>query len=300
MTDKNFIQIKEMGPRDGLQNEKQEIATSQKIAMIHSLVESGVSYIEATAFVNPKAIPQMADAAQVAKSLQKSDAVTFSALVPNLRGLETALSSFAFSEIAVFTAASETFNQKNINATIDESFDRFEPVMKEAERKGIRVRGYVSTAFYCPYEGKIEPEQVLPVVNRLFDMGCYEVSIGDTIGKAIPEDIHQLFELCEQKHWISKLAGHYHDTYGLALSNVIASLKHGIKTFDTSVGGIGGCPYAPGAAGNLATEDLVFYLHQTGRATGIDLQKLVNVSKQIQKLLNHPLPSKVFKALSGI
>ena len=293
----DFIQIKEMGPRDGLQNEKQIIATTDKLKLIEGLIKAGVSYIEATAFVSPKAIPQMADASDVARSLKRLPNVTYSVLVPNLKGFDAALSAYDFQEIAVFTAASETFNQKNINASIAESFDRFHPVIEKARQKNIRVRGYVSTAFVCPYEGKILPKQVLPVVERLFDMGCYEVSIGDTIGKAVPENVDALFEKCNQKKWIHNLAGHFHDTYGFAISNVIASMKWGVSTFDTSVGGMGGCPYAPGAAGNLATDDLVFYLHQIGKSTGIDLQELTRVSTFVRSLLNHELPSKAHQAL---
>lgn len=293
---KDFIQIKEMGPRDGLQNEKQTISTADKIKLIEGLVEAGVSYIEATAFVSPKAIPQMADAVDVAKSLKTIQNVRYSALVPNLKGFEAAMDAYPFQEIAVFTAASETFNQRNINATIDESFERFAPVLQKAKERKMRVRGYVSTAFVCPYEGKISPDRVLPVVERLFEMGCYEVSIGDTIGKATPQDVDELLSLIEKEDWISKIAGHYHDTYGLALANVIESMEWGVNTFDTSVGGIGGCPYAPGAAGNLATNDLVYYLHASGMKTGIDLAKLQQVSEFMQTLLDHPLPSKVFIA----
>jgi hydroxymethylglutaryl-CoA lyase len=282
------IVIREMGVRDGLQNEKQIVSTQDKLKMIQLLIEAGVTYIEATAFVSAKAIPQMSDAVQVAKHLPKNPNVTFSALVPNEKGFETAIASYPFPEIAVFTAASETFNQKNINTTIAGSFERFAPVMKKALDKNIRVRGYVSTAFYCPYEGKISPAQVMPVIERLFDMGCYEVSIGDTIGKATPKDIDALFKLIDEKQWISKVAGHYHDTYQMALKNVEATMKWGVTVFDTSVGGIGGCPYAPGASGNLATDDLVLHLDNQGIDAGIDLAKLLKVSTFLQKIISHP------------
>ncbi len=277
------VQIREMSVRDGLQNEKKTIPTSAKIELIQNLIEAGITYIEATAFVNPKSIPQMADAVEVAKQLPKSANVTYSALVPNIKGLENALSAYDFKEIAVFTAASETFNQKNINTSIDGSFERFEPVIALAKSKNIRVRGYVSTAFVCPYEGKIEPHQVLPVVEKLFKMGCYEVSIGDTIGKATPEDVDVLFEQIEKKGWIPNVAGHFHDTYGTALSNVLACMEWGVSIFDSSAGGIGGCPYAPGAKGNVATETLVSHFDQLGIYTGIDLQKLGFAFKSIQK-----------------
>lgn len=295
----SHIQIKEVGPRDGLQNEKQNISTHDKILMIQKLIEAGVSYIEATAFVSPKAIPQMADANEVAKSLPKNSNVTFSALVPNIKGLDMAISHGVFKEIAVFTAASETFNQKNINASIAESFERFQPVVEKAKANNLKVRGYVSTAFVCPYEGLIKPEQVIPVVEKLFDIGCYEVSIGDTIGKATPKDVDALFQVIEQRNWIPKVAGHFHDTYGMALSNVETCIKWGVSVFDSSVGGIGGCPYAPGASGNLATDDLVSFLHQKGISTGIDLDKLLKVSKFLQTFIPHALPSKTFQALSS-
>ncbi len=293
------VQIKEVGPRDGLQNEKQSISTHDKILMIQKLIEAGVSYIEATAFVSPKAIPQMADANEVAKSLPKNSNVTFSALVPNIKGLDMAISHGVFQEIAIFTAASETFNQKNINASIAESFNRFQPVVEKAKANKLKVRGYVSTAFVCPFEGQIKPEQVIPVVEKLFDIGCYEVSIGDTIGKATPKDVDALFKIIEQRNWMSKVAGHFHDTYGMALSNVEACIKWGVSVFDTSVGGIGGCPYAPGASGNLATDDLVSFLDQKGISTGIDLDKLLKVSKFLQTFIPHALPSKTFQALSS-
>lgn len=285
MSDNKNITIWEVGPRDGLQNEKKIIPTASKIELIRKLIDAGVSHIEATAFVNPKAIPQMADAVDVAKSLPKNSSVHFSALVPNQKGFETALNAYPFQEIAVFTAASETFNQKNITTSIDGSFERFEPVMKAAHAKNIKVRGYVSTAFVCPYEGRVKPEDAMSVIGRLLDVGCYQVSIGDTIGKATPEDMDALFKLIDQKKWISKVAGHYHNTYGMALKNVETSMKWGVSTFDTSVGGIGGCPYAPGASGNLSTDDLVAYLHGHGYKTGIVEPKLAEVSRYLQNLL---------------
>ncbi|MCC7460387.1 MAG: hydroxymethylglutaryl-CoA lyase [Proteobacteria bacterium] len=280
------ITIKEMSVRDGLQNEKTIISTDLKIELIEHLIEAGVSYIEATSFVSPKAVPQMADAAQVSTRLPQVSDVTYSALVPNEKGFEAMLQTKAYSEIAVFTAASETFNQKNINTSIAGSFERFEPVMKRAKEENIRVRGYVSTAFVCPYEGKIQPVQVIPVIQRLFDMGCYEVSIGDTIGKATPKDVDALFQLIDQKKWISNVAGHFHDTYGNAVENVLECLKWGVSTFDSSAGGIGGCPYAPGAKGNVSTESLVMKFDQMGLHTGIDLAKLSKASQTIARLIS--------------
>lgn len=293
------VKIREMSVRDGLQNEKKIIPTANKIELINDLIDAGIQYIEATAFVSPKAIPQMADAVELAQQLSHSKPITFSALVPNMKGFENAVNAFRFEEIAVFTAASETFNQHNINATIDESFERFEPVIKAARERKIRVRGYVSTAFVCPYEGKINPTATMSVIERLFDMGCYEVSVGDTIGKATPDDVDVLLERVEKNGWIPKIAGHFHDTFGTALANVLQSLKWGISIFDSSAGGIGGCPYAPGASGNVATEDLVFHLDQLGIETGINLKKLIEASKKVEALLDHPLPSKVYKALRG-
>lgn len=281
---KNVI-IKEMSVRDGLQNEKTIVSTDLKIELIEHLIDAGISYIEATSFVSPKAVPQMADAFEVSKRLPQAKGVTYSALVPNEKGFETMLQTKAYSEIAVFTAASETFNQKNINTSILGSFERFTPVIKRAKEENIRVRGYVSTAFVCPYEGKIQPHQVLPVIEKLFDMGCYEVSIGDTIGKAGIQDVDALFRLIDQKQWASKVAGHFHDTFGNAVANVMECLEWGVSTFDSSAGGIGGCPYAPGAKGNVSTESLVMKFDQMGIHTGIDLSKLAKASQTIARLI---------------
>lgn len=279
MNQNKFIHVKEVGPRDGLQNISSIIPTEKKIDLIHHLISCGISYIEVTAFVSPKSIPQMADSMEVAKRLPINSNVTFGALVPNMKGLESALAFPQIREIAVFTAASETFNKKNINATIEESFCRFEPVVAQAVQKGLLVRGYVSTAFVCPYEGLIQPEKVIPVVDRLIAMGCHEVSIGDTIGKANPEMIHRLWELLEKRGWISRIAGHFHDTFHQALANVEAAMSWGTNIFDTSVAGIGGCPYAPGASGNLSTNVLVSFLHEKGYETGISVDQLSQASQ---------------------
>lgn len=283
------VTIKEMSVRDGLQNEKTIVPTDLKIQLIEHLIDAGISYIEATSFVSPKAVPQMTDAVEVSKRLPKSKGVTYSALVPNEKGYEAMLHTQAYNEIAVFTAASETFNQKNINTSIAGSFERFEPVMKRALQDKIRVRGYVSTAFVCPYEGKIQPAQVIPVIQKLFDLGCYEVSIGDTIGKATPQDVDALFNLIDQKKWNAKVAGHFHDTYGNAVLNVLECLEWGVSTFDSSAGGIGGCPYAPGAKGNVSTEALVQKFDQMGIHTGIDLAKLSRASQTISRLISPKL-----------
>ncbi len=267
------VTLKEVGPRDGLQNEKGFVPTHTKIEFIRKLVASGLTYIEATAFVHPSKIPQLSDAEVVAKALPKSKGLVFSALVPNRKGLERAIVS-GFQEVAIFTAASETFNQKNINASIEESFSRFREVFDLARKEKIRVRGYVSTAFVCPYEGVISPIKSAQVINRLLDMGCYEVSVGDTIGKATPKSVRVLFERLLKKYSTRRFAGHFHDTYRFAIANVIAAMELGITTFDSSAGGLGGCPYAPGASGNVATEDLVRLFENMGIKTGVSISKL--------------------------
>ncbi len=289
------VLLKEVAPRDGLQSEAAHIPVLTKVQLIRSLIEAGHQYIEVTAFVSPKAIPQLADADAVARQLPKREDVTFSALVPNQKGMERAVEA-GMDEVAVFTAASETFNQKNINASIEESFKRFEEVFKIAQKHGKRVRGYISTCFVCPYEGKVSPRKVVEVSQRLFAMGCYEVAISDTIGKATPKMVWKLFDRLLKKAPASAFAGHFHDTYGMALTNVLAAMGCGIRTFDSSVGGLGGCPYAPGAAGNVATEDLVFALDGMGIETGLDLDKLIQTSAHMEKFLNHAITSKVYQA----
>lgn len=287
--------LKEVGPRDGLQNEKVLVPLRAKLRLIRDLAAAGLKYIEATAFVSPRAVPQLADAREVVRRLPRRKGVTFAALVPNLRGMEQALEA-GIDQVAVFTAASETFNRRNIRASVAESFRRFEPVLKLAGREGIPVRGYVSTAFVCPYEGPQTPRRVLSVVRRLFAIGCYEVSIGDTIGAATPTAVWRLFERLLGAFPARRLAGHFHDTRGLALANTLAAMQMGIRTFDSSVGGLGGCPYAPGASGNLATEDLLFALHGMGIQTGVSLSGILRASKGIARHLDHPLTSKVYRA----
>ncbi len=288
--------IVEVGPRDGLQNEPEAISTEDKRRFIHLLVASGLQQIEVTSFVHPKRIPQLADAADLIRSLQPHPGVTYSALVPNMKGLERAQET-GIQRIAVFTAASETFTQKNINMTIKESLDTFRPVIEGGLALGMSVRAYVSTCWVCPYEGDIAPEQVLPVVQALAGMGVDEISLGDTIGAAVPTDVKRTMDLLLTHHPADKLALHFHDTYGTALANVVAGLEMGVTTFDASAGGLGGCPYAPGASGNLATEDLVYLLTRMGVETGVNLGKLAEASAFMQGVLGRRLPSKQLQRL---
>lgn len=272
---KEKIRIVEVGPRDGLQNEPNLIPTDVKVAFIDALSEVGLDEIEAGAFVSPKWVPQMADSDEVFRRIRRKEGVRYSALVPNEKGLERALEA-KVDKIAVFTAASETFNIKNINATIEESLQRLRPVVSKSP---VPVRGYVSTAFVCPYEGKISPSQVIPVVKELLEMGCEEISIGDTIGKATTEDVRALLEEVSKICSFEKIALHFHDTYGGAVKNALVGAEMGVRIFDASAGGIGGCPYAPGAPGNVATEDLVRAFPEK---TSIDLEKLAIASQIVR------------------
>jgi hydroxymethylglutaryl-CoA lyase len=292
------VTIVEVGPRDGLQNEKVTIPTQVKIDYITALGDAGLRVIEAGAFVSPKWVPQMADTAAVYAEIPKDPGVEYPVLVPNMRGLERAIEA-GVKSIAIFTAASESFNKRNINMSIDESFDNYAPVTVRALREGMRVRGYVSTAFGCPYEGDVPPEKVLEVCARLLDLGCYEVSVGDTIGVGTPMQAQGVIGMLLQVIPASKLAMHFHDTRGTALANTLAALEMGIATFDASSGGLGGCPYAPGASGNLATEDLVYMLDRMGIFTGVDLGRLVQASTMLAPYLDHPLPGRVLQACSG-
>jgi hydroxymethylglutaryl-CoA lyase len=267
------MQIIEVGPRDGLQNETAPIPTAAKIAFINALSVSGVGEIEVTAFVSPRWVPQLNDAAKVLAGITRHPGVVYSALVPNLKGLEKALDT-RVDKISVFTAASQTFTRKNINTTIEGSIQRFQPVVAAARNAGLPVRGYVSTAFWCAFEGKIEPQAVLDVVDRLVDIGIEEVAISDTIGKATPDEVRRLLELLLDRLPAPRIAGHFHDTYGRGVNNVLAAWTAGIRTIDASVGGLGGCPYAPGASGNVATDDVVAALEERGIATGVDRQRL--------------------------
>src|SRR5438067_11151693 len=287
--------IVEVGPRDGLQNEKVTIPTEAKVDYVTALGDAGLRVIEAGAFVSPKWVPQMADTADVYRDIPKDPGVEYPVLVPNMKGLERAIDA-GVKSIAIFTAASETFNQRNINMTIDESFENYAPVVMRARSDGMRVRGYISTAFGCPYEGDVPPEKVLEVSARLLDLGCYEVSVGDTIGVGTPMQVQGVIGVLLQVIPQSRLAMHFHDTRGTALANTLAALEMGIAAFDTSAGGLGGCPYAPGASGNMATEDLVYMLDSMAIETGGDLNRLVAASSIIAPYLDHPLPGRYLQA----
>jgi hydroxymethylglutaryl-CoA lyase len=289
------VKIVEVGARDGLQNERVTIPTETKVAYITALADAGLKVIEAGAFVNPKWVPQMADTAEVYRDIPKDPGVEYPVLVPNMRGLERAIES-GVTSIAIFTAASDTFNKRNINMSVDESFANYAPVAKRALDERMRVRGYVSTSFGCPYEGDVPAERVLEVCARLLDMGCYEVSVGDTIGVGTPMQVQGVIGLLLQAIPVTKLAMHFHDTRGTALANTLASLEMGIETFDASSGGLGGCPYAPGASGNMATEDLLYMLDSMAIETGVDLKRLVEASKIIAPFLDHPLPGRYLQA----
>ena len=289
------VKIVEVGPRDGLQNEKVTIPVQARIDFITALGDAGLRVIEAGAFVSPKWVPQMADTAEVYQNIPKDPGVEYPVLVPNMKGLERAL-EVSVKSIAIFTAASETFNKRNINMSIEESFGNYAPVVARARSEGIRVRGYISTAFGCPYEGEVPPEKVLEVSARLLDLGCYEVSVGDTIGVGTPMQVQGVIGMLLQVIPAGKLAMHFHDTRGTALANTLAALEMGMATFDASAGGLGGCPFAPGASGNMATEDLVYLLNGMAIESGVDLKKLVAASLIIAPYLDHPLPGKYLQS----
>lgn len=291
------VRIVEVGPRDGLQNEKALVPTEQKIQFIQLLAESGLPVVEATSFVSPRAIPQLSDAGEVMTGLSRLPTTMYPVLVPNLKGMERALAA-GVRDIAVFTGASESFTRHNINASIAESLANFRPVIALAQREGVSVRGYISTVFGCPYEGAVDPRQVLHVVRSLLEMGVSEISLGDTIGVATPNQVVDVLGLLvgEGHIPIEQLAVHFHDTRGTALANVLVALQMGVATIDASAGGLGGCPYAPGAAGNLATEDLLYMLHGMGISTGVDLEKVVAATSFIVPWLNHPPTSKYYQA----
>ena len=290
------VTVVEVGPRDGLQNEKTTIPTETKVRFIDALSDAGLPVIEATSFVSPKAIPQLADAEDVMRAIKRRAGTRYAALVPNERGLERALAA-GVSEVAVFTAASEEFNRRNINATIDESIDRFVPVVKRAKQDGIRVRGYISMCFGSPFQDTIAPSRVVEIATRLDALGIDEISIGDTIGVATPNQVVELVALLTERLDIGHLAMHFHDTRGTALANVLAALETGVAIFDSSAAGLGGCPYAPGASGNLATEDLLYMLHGMGVKTGVSLEGVVAASTLIAAALDHPPTSKYYQAV---
>jgi len=290
------VKIVEVGPRDGLQNEKQVVPSELKIELIDRLAAAGVPVIEATSFVSPKWVPQMGDNSAVLAGIRRQPGVTYTALTPNLQGFDGAVVAKA-DEVAIFGAASEAFSQKNINCSIAESLKRFEPVVSAASALEIPVRGYVSCVVGCPYEGAVAPEKVAQVARTLYEMGCYEVSLGDTVGVGNPDSIRRMLDACARVVPLEKLAGHYHDTYGMAIANVHASLEMGLAVFDASVAGLGGCPYAKGASGNVATEDVVYLLHGLGIATGIDLAKLAAVGDWISSAINRPNGAKAGRAI---
>ena len=292
------VRIVEVGARDGLQNEKAIVATSDKIALIDRLSATGLQAIEATSFVSPKWVPQLADAAEVFSGINRKPGVRYPVLVPNEQGYDRARAVGA-DEIAVFTAASEAFNRKNINASIDESIERFQPVLARARNDGVRVRGYVSTVLGCPYQGEVPVAEVVRVARRLHDLGCYEISLGDTIGVGTPGKARAMLRAVAAEVPMPALAVHFHDTYGQALSNILACLEEGVAVVDSSVSGTGGCPYAKGASGNVASEDVVYMLHGLGISTGIDLDRLVDTGRWLAALLHRESGSKVTKALAA-
>ena len=289
------VRLVEVGPRDGLQNEAQPISVADKVRLVDDLSATGLSYIEVGAFVSAKWVPQMAGSAEVFAQIQRNEDITYAALAPNWRGFEEALAA-GVKEVAVFAAASEAFSQRNINCSISESLERFAPIMEAARLHGIKVRGYVSCVLGCPYEGKVAPQQVAAVANELLAMGCYEISLGDTIGTGTPGATRDLIDVVAGQIPRGKLAGHFHDTYGQALANVYASLLEGIEVFDSSIAGLGGCPYAKGASGNVATEDVLYMLNGLGIDTGVDLDKLISAGQRICQVLGRTTGSRVAKA----
>ena len=296
----NPVRIMEVGPRDGLQNEKQVVTTATKLELIRRLAQAGLREIEATSFVSPKWVPQMADHAEILAGVAAmpplAHAVNYPVLAPNMKGYEAAVAAGA-KEVAVFAAASEAFSQKNINCSIAESIARFEPIFSAAQRDGVKVRGYLSCVIACPYEGPVAPQQVAEVAARLFELGSYEVSLGDTIGTGTPATVQRMLEAVAARIPVAQLAGHYHDTYGMGVANVHASYQFGLRSFDSSIAGLGGCPYAKGATGNVATEDVVYLLHGLGADTGIDLDALVDTGAWISEVLGRPSQSRVGRAM---
>jgi isopropylmalate/homocitrate/citramalate synthase len=289
------VTVVEVGPRDGLQNEGASISTADKIAFVNALSEAGHRVIEVTAFVSPKWVPQMADAADVLAGITRRPGTRYTALAPNAKGLERAMAA-GVDEIAIFAAASETFSRRNINQSIAESLSTYRGVCRTAAAGGVRVRAYLSTCFVCPFEGRVDPTRVAEVSSALVDMGAYEVAVSDTIGAATPGDVFRVLEAVSPRVPIGQVALHFHDTRGTALANVLAGLDGGVTTFDSSAGGLGGCPFAPGAAGNLATEDLLFMLEGLGIATGVSLDRVAAASRLVERHLGHHLPSRYLGA----
>jgi len=292
------VRLVEVGPRDGLQNEQAMVPTDVKVALVDLLCDAGFAAIEATSFVSPKWVPQMADAAEVMARIRRKPGVRFSVLTPNMRGFEAAIAAKA-DEVAVFVAASESFSQKNINCSIAESLDRARPIFDAAKAKGVRVRGYISCVLGCPYEGKVDPRRVADIAHALHEMGAYEVSLGDTIGTGTAGNTQALFKSCAERMPMATLAGHFHDTYGQALTNVYAALELGVATFDCSVAGLGGCPYAKGATGNVASEDVLYLLQGLGIETGVDMTGLRRAGQYISDFLQRQPVSRVARALNA-
>ncbi|MDX1487108.1 MAG: hydroxymethylglutaryl-CoA lyase [Acidiferrobacterales bacterium] len=289
------MKIVEVGPRDGLQNEPTPIDTDAKVAFVDRLGDAGLSVIETTSFVSPKWIPQLSDADEVMARIQRKPGVSYPVLVPNIQGMERALAA-GVEEVAVFTAASETFSRKNTNCSIDESIERFQPVVARAKKEGMQVRGYISCALGCPYEGAVDPEQVAVVAKQLYGLGCYEISLGDTIGIGTALQAQEMLTRVAREVPIERLAVHFHDTRGQALANILACLELGVSVVDASVGGLGGCPYAKGATGNVATEDVLYMLHGMGIETGVDLDKLIEAGRFINAKLGRETQSRVARA----
>jgi len=289
------VKIVEVGPRDGLQNEKVQISAEDKIALIEQLADAGVNYIESGSFVSPKWVPQMATSSDVFNGIKRKEGVTYAALTPNMKGFEAAM-AVNVNEVAIFGAASEAFSQKNINCSIEESLQRFEPIMQAAKAANIRVRGYVSCVVGCPYDGFIEPEQVAMVAEKLYNMGCYEISLGDTIGVGTPASVAKMIQAVNTRVPMNKLAVHFHDTYGQALTNIYTALQAGVMVVDSAIAGLGGCPYAKGASGNVATEDVLYLLNGLGIDTGIDFDKLLAAGWFISDKLGKAPVSKVSTA----
>ena len=289
------VKIVEVGPRDGLQNEKQLVPTEVKVELIERLADAGLQVVEATSFASPKWVPQMGDNAEVMKAVHRKEGVVYPVLAPNLKGFDAAVEAGA-TEVAVFGAASEAFSQKNINCSVAESIKRFEPVICAALALDMKVRGYVSCVVGCPYEGAVAPEKAAEVAQRLFEMGCYEVSLGDTIGVGNPVSVQRMIEACARTVPMNKLAGHYHDTFGMAIANIYASMELGMRVFDSSVAGLGGCPYAAGASGNVATEDVVYMLERAGIGTGLDLLALIETNHWLAGVMDRKLPAMVAQA----
>lgn len=292
------VRLVEVGPRDGLQNESGEVPTAARIELIDRLAEAGLKTIESGSFVSPKWVPRMADTAEVMAGITRRDDVSYPVLVPNMKGLEGAIAANA-GEIAVFGAATESFSRKNINCSIEESLDRFRPVCESALEHGMRVRGYISCVLGCPYEGKVDPAAVARVAAVLLDMGCYEISLGDTIGVGTPLAAQTMVDRVAEIVPLDRLAVHFHDTYGQALANILASLERGVAVVDSSVAGLGGCPYAKGATGNVATEDVLYMLNGMGIETGVDLERLASAGQFISDILGRPSGSRVARAMAG-